>query len=672
MAEAPKPSEYAALGTECLEEGTSLAGGGARPKTNGSSGKGTVLEKPVEKLKNEEFCIVLTACFMHEEDMLPEACWRSDYLHSTLSPYYPGLVEALPTGKYTAVLFYGRRSAGEGLTHAEAVRCMTALPDKVLWQNKGPEMYLYYARRTLAEGREELGLAMEEFRRRRGRPKRIPTFGNYSLENYGHTADFGTPKAPLTKARSPLPPRKSRDASKPASKSDVPALKSKKFIAAQRLIDAGERLKAEAEEEGNLAAGMQGSPPRRPFTNPLPQAQSARPPLSNPRAQCPRERTRRARRPPSSSSSSGDSSDGGSSHYSSATSYASTRRGNGHRGHRRRPHRERVSKPKVILPKFTGEDGGAGVTYFTWRKLVETYRRTYSEDPISLLRLRQYVQQSLEGPAADLACSLGEEYTLEDLLDLFDGYYENAESLTQLHAELHSLKQREKEDIAQFAVRITRAVNLIVDHKDNTMTAAQIAQMKRERLHKGLRPLLKTSLNYMVDRRNPCTYEQLLAQGREVEKGLDSKDNPPRKDDHTAPKPKPTGSGYAGGALFPTRKLRGNTATSKSQQIAVESLLQQLHEVLEEGDETPVVAEEGGDGDGTNLSSKAQGVDPSSGETRKCYLCQKPGHLQKDCELIELVRQLNKKEGSGRAARSSRDQSQPKGESTSPAGQQSQ
>ena len=634
------------------------------------------LEEAAEKQKNEEpFCIVLTACFMHEEDMLPEACWRSDYLHSTLSPYYPGLVEALPTGKYTAVLFYGRRSAGEGLTHGEAVRCMTALPDKVLWQNKGPEMYLYYARRTLAEGREELGLAMDEFRRRRGRPKRIPTFGDYSLENYGHGADFGTPRAPLAKVKSPLPPRKARDPSKPAAKPGVPARKSKKLIAAERLIDAGKRLKAEAEDEGSEEAGVQGSPPprRRPFINPLPQAQSPRPPIADPRAdpRAPRRRgnPRPDRRPPPSSSSSGDSSEEGSSYYSSATSNASTRRGNGHRGHRRRPRGERVSKPKVILPKFTGEDGGAGVTYFTWRKLVETHRRTYSDDPINALRLRQYVQQSLEGPAADLACSLGEDYTLEDLLGLFDGYYENAESLTQLHAELHSLKQREKEDIAQFAVRITRAINLIVDHKDNTMTPAQIAQMKRERLHKGMRPLLKTSLNYMVDRRNPCTYEQLLAQGREVEKGLEgNKDNPPRKDEDHASKPKPTGSGYAGGALFPSRKLKGNTATSRSQQIAVESLLQQLGEVLLETDATPVVEEEGG-GD---LTSKAQGVDPAGGETRKCYLCQKPGHLAKDCELIELVRQLNKKESSGRAARSSRDQSQPKGESTSPAGQQGQ
>ena len=630
-AEAPQPAET-----------------GAKPKL-GPVGMARALAQAAEEAeKGIHYCIVLTACFRFEEDMLPERLWRADYLHSTLSPYYPGLVEALPTGKYTAVLFYGKRSALEGLPKDQANSCMANLPDKVLWQGKGPELLLFYARRSVREGRELLGQAMDDFRRGRGRPRsRTPTFGDHTLDSFGTVPEFVAPRAPVSPGRSPLPPRRGqgRGSSPPPLAPSGDELLAdpmtndvrENIVVARQLLDLGRQL-------------LQGEAPRanveRPQEAPRPVPQA---PVREPRVV----------RHSSDDASSGWDSTG----TESARSDVSRRSRAAHRRRRRyrRDYHEReyVPKPKVLLPKYSGDGtrSSDGVSYFTWRHAVENLQRTYADDANSRIRLRQHVEQSLQGPAADLACSVGENATLDDLLAVFDGYYENAESLEQLQAQLHSLVQRDGENVTNFAVRICTLSNWVMSHKDNTMTPDQMMRVKRDRLHRGLRPLLRSSLNYMVDRRNPCTYEQLLIQAREIEKGMDVPTRADPVGDKPQPKPRAPSGGYAGGALFPNRRLKGHAVAARAQQLEVreeEDLVEEV-DALEVGEAT---CDDSAEDETVELTVRTQGLNPRTNRPLLCLACGSPDHLVKECEYVAKAKQLkaqqlNRKEGPSRAARGS-------------------
>ena len=285
---------------------------------------------------------------------------------------------------------------------------------------------------------------------------------------------------------------------------------------------------------------------------------------------------------------------------------------------------------------------------------MDIHRRTYRDH----VRLRQHVENSLEGEAANLASSLGENSTLEDLLKLLEDYYRTPDSLCQLHQELFHLEQRKDEKVAQFAIRLCTQTDRVMKHQHNTLTVDGMEDMKKGLLYGGMNPSLKTSLCYLMDEGADTSYKKLLVAARELEKRQDlsarrsSRTSANSTDDRAK---QSTGTSYAHGSLFPQRKLKGHGVTSKAQNVEV------TEEPAEEGGELEQELLEGEDL-ATQLACKIQQTGVQ--KKRTCLLCDSPDHLMKGCtwygKLQALMQELNPNGVPGEAAREAPQTKDPK------------
>ena len=554
----------------------------------------------------ERYCVSMTAQYPTREiNRLPDELWRSDVLHDMLSPHFDGLVEAVVTAPRKAILFYGRRSMGEGLTRFRIADCIAALPRLVKWLDVGPELKLRYAEKTVKEGRAAVAAALEEYRRGPGRPR-----GRASASPSPHHL-----------------PKSGRCGRNRRSPSSSPAPERRAPVEERR------ELKVTNEEKRAVMNLLRRFSATEEMEEPPPRGLEGALPLV------------------SESSATEDTTDG----FTTASDMPDqdqdgiepVRRARRRRRRRRSatPEREPVDdfcpKAKIVIPKFRGDNTSDGVSYLAWKRSVDIHRRTYRDHE----RLLQHVENSLEGPAANLASSLGDDTTLDSLLRLLDNYYRAPATVCQLQKEMCHMEQHKDEKIAQFAIRLCTIVNKIRKHPQNFITPEGLEDMKKETLFGGLKPSFKASLRYLMDKRTPCTYEKLLVEARELEKQQELTEtrrfsqNPAESTEDRAKKT--AGKGYAHGALFPQRKLKGHGITSKVQTVEV------AEEPAEEGSSAPESEEEleGGESLAAHLSCRIQqaSVQPK----RTCLLCDSKDHLMRACtwypKLQDLLQQLNSK-----------------------------
>ena len=72
-----------------------------------------------------------------------------------------------------------------------------------------------------------------------------------------------------------------------------------------------------------------------------------------------------------------------------------------------------------------------------------------------------YVFWSLQGFLGDLARSLGEDATLNDILQTLDEHYGVVMTFDALSKELYSLKQGSGEDMAKFGVCLPQQIQIL-------------------------------------------------------------------------------------------------------------------------------------------------------------------------------------------------------------------
>ena len=124
----------------------------------------------------------------------------------------------------------------------------------------------------------------------------------------------------------------------------------------------------------------------------------------------------------------------------------------------------RTNIPKLSV--FSGERAkGGGVSFEQWSFELQTLRKTYSDSA-----LREGIQHSLRGAAADPVGNMGPDVPLDTILKQFTIVYGNVKSFDVLMWDFYCADQEEEESIPSFATRVEGLLSQIWDKFPEKLT----------------------------------------------------------------------------------------------------------------------------------------------------------------------------------------------------------
>ena len=138
---------------------------------------------------------------------------------------------------------------------------------------------------------------------------------------------------------------------------------------------------------------------------------------------------------------------------------------------------------KVNLPIFKDKKTKDAVTYCLWQWDIAIFCCSGWDDQ----HLLPYVFQLLQGFPGDLARSLGEDATLNDILQMLDKHYGVVMMFNTLGKELYSLKQGSGENMAQFGVCLSQWV-WYSSRVPGRIQQEHAEEMKQDCFYQGLNP----------------------------------------------------------------------------------------------------------------------------------------------------------------------------------------
>ena len=107
----------------------------------------------------------------------------------------------------------------------------------------------------------------------------------------------------------------------------------------------------------------------------------------------------------------------------------------------------RTNIPK--LSAFSGERVKGEVSFEQWSYELQTLRKNYSDSA-----LKEGIQRSLRGAAADTVRNMGPDVPLDTILKKFTIVYGNVKSFDLLMQDFYCADQGEEESIPSFATRV--------------------------------------------------------------------------------------------------------------------------------------------------------------------------------------------------------------------------
>ena len=116
----------------------------------------------------------------------------------------------------------------------------------------------------------------------------------------------------------------------------------------------------------------------------------------------------------------------------------------------------RTNVPK--LSAFSGEVAKGEVSFDQWNYELQTLRKSYSD-----LNLREGIQHSLRGAAADAVCNMGPDVPLDLIIKMFTIIYGNVKSFDLMMRDFYRADQGEDESIPSYATRIEGLLSQIRD-----------------------------------------------------------------------------------------------------------------------------------------------------------------------------------------------------------------
>ena len=131
---------------------------------------------------------------------------------------------------------------------------------------------------------------------------------------------------------------------------------------------------------------------------------------------------------------------------------------------------------RLNLPIFKDERAEDAVTYHLWQWDIAIFY-CLGWDKQHLL---PYVLWSLQGFPRDLARSLGEDATQNDILQMLDEYYGMVMMFDTLSKKLYSLKQGSGENMAKFRVCLSQQVWILQSEYPGRIQQEHIEEMKQD------------------------------------------------------------------------------------------------------------------------------------------------------------------------------------------------
>ena len=116
----------------------------------------------------------------------------------------------------------------------------------------------------------------------------------------------------------------------------------------------------------------------------------------------------------------------------------------------------RTNIPK--LSAFSGERVKGEISFEQWSYELQTLRKTYSDSA-----LREGIQHSLKGAAADTVRNMGPDVPLDTILKKFTIVYGNVKSFDLLMRDFYCADQGEEESNPSFATRMEGLLSQIRD-----------------------------------------------------------------------------------------------------------------------------------------------------------------------------------------------------------------
>ena len=126
-----------------------------------------------------------------------------------------------------------------------------------------------------------------------------------------------------------------------------------------------------------------------------------------------------------------------------------------------------------------------------WSYELQSLRRTYSESA-----LREGIQISLRGAAADTVHNMGPEVTLDSIIKKFSIFYGNVKSYDILMGDFYHANQGEEETVTSFATCIEGLLSYVRDKYPQQIPQAKEQQLLKDRLFHGCQKGIRDSIKY--------------------------------------------------------------------------------------------------------------------------------------------------------------------------------
>lgn len=174
------------------------------------------------------------------------------------------------------------------------------------------------------------------------------------------------------------------------------------------------------------------------------------------------------------------------------------------------------------LPFFSGsEEPQKGETsYEVWNLEVKCLQKSYLPDHILL----QSIRNSLKGSARSMLVPLGENASVDDILNKLDGFYGNVCSSETLIQSFYSDYQKDSESIVAYGSRLEQTLSRAIRYGHIDLVAKDA--MLRSKFWTGLKSVqLKHSTRHLYD--SIKDFQSLLKEVRKVEQEENSVYRPP-------------------------------------------------------------------------------------------------------------------------------------------------
>ena len=149
---------------------------------------------------------------------------------------------------------------------------------------------------------------------------------------------------------------------------------------------------------------------------------------------------------------------------------------------------------KINIPKlsaFSGERAKGEVSFEQWIYELQTLRKTYIDSV-----LREGIQCSLRGAAADTVCNMGPNVPLDMIIKRFTIVYGYVKSFDLLMRDFDQADQGEGETIPSFATQIEGLLSQIRDRFPDQLPHQEEQRLLKDHLFHGRRKSIRKSVKY--------------------------------------------------------------------------------------------------------------------------------------------------------------------------------